>query len=218
MSERERLLPGLKNRILQVLARIAPGATTTRVRLNRWRGVKIGKDVWIGYDSIIETGCPHLVTIGDRVRLGIRTTITAVNREQRGVTIEDNVAIGACSVLLPNVTIGRGAVVAAGSVVTKSVPAMTMVQGNPAQPIARIGVPFGQAESLKHFLRGLSTSQFLKEHRKVQELEKDLRATITQQQEEIKALTASLKEQDSKIQAVNERLERMTPLQVVDNK
>jgi hypothetical protein len=35
----ERLLPGLKNRILQMLARIAPGATTLRVSLNRWRGV-----------------------------------------------------------------------------------------------------------------------------------------------------------------------------------
>ena len=54
-TTRERLLAGLKNRILQVLARVAPGATTTRVHLNRWRGVNIGKDVWIGYDAIIET-------------------------------------------------------------------------------------------------------------------------------------------------------------------
>ena len=80
---RERLLPGLKNRILQVLARIAPGATTTRVRLNRWRGVNIGKDVWIGYDAIIETSCPHLVTIRDRAAIGLRVTILAhfVNNE-----------------------------------------------------------------------------------------------------------------------------------------
>jgi len=55
---------------------------------------------------------------------------------------------------------------------------------------------------------------FLKEHRKVEELE----ATAAQQQKEIRALTASLKEQDSKIQAVNERLERATLLQVVDSK
>src|SRR6266436_8788943 len=90
----ERLLPGLKNRILQVLARIAPGATTTRVRLNRWRGVNIGKDVWIGYDAIIETSCPHLVTIRDRAAIGIRVTIIAHNREQQGVIIEEDAAVG----------------------------------------------------------------------------------------------------------------------------
>src|SRR5438128_11267033 len=84
----ERLLPGLKNRILQMLARTAPGATTTRVLLNRWRGVNIGKDVWIGYDAIIETSCPHLVTIRDRASVGIRVTIIAHNGEQQGAVIE----------------------------------------------------------------------------------------------------------------------------------
>ena len=68
----QELLPGLKNRILHLVARIAPGAKTWRVKLHRWRGVNIGKDVWIGYDTIIETGCPHLVTIGDHVRIGIK--------------------------------------------------------------------------------------------------------------------------------------------------
>ena len=43
----------------------------------------------------------------------------------------------------------------AGSVVTKSVPPKTMVQGNPAQPIATIEVPFGPNVSLKEFAKGL---------------------------------------------------------------
>jgi heptaprenylglycerol acetyltransferase len=152
---RERLLPGLKNRILQVLARIAPGATTTRVVLNRWRGVNIGKDVWIGYDTIIETSCPHLVTICDRAQIGIRVTIIAHNREQQGVVIEEDAALGAGVIVLPNVTVGRGAMVAAGSVVTKSVPPKIMVQGNPAQPIATVEIPFGPEVSLKEFAKGL---------------------------------------------------------------
>src|SRR5437762_7000796 len=91
----ERLLPGLKNRILQIFARVAPGATTLRVRLNRWRGVNIGKDVWIGYDAIIETSCPHLVTIRDRAAIGMRATIIAHNRELRGVVIEEDAVLGA---------------------------------------------------------------------------------------------------------------------------
>ena len=41
--------------------------------------------------------------------------------------------------MLPNVVIGRGSVVAAGSVVTTSVPPMTLVQGNPAKPVAQVG-------------------------------------------------------------------------------
>jgi len=138
-----------------VLARIAPGATTTRVHLNRWRGVNIGKDVWIGYDAIIETSCPHLVTIRDRAAIGIRATIIAHNREQRGVVIEEDATLGAGVIVLPDVTIGRGAIVTAGSVVTKSVPPKTMVQGNPAQPIATVEIPFGLGVSVKEFAKGL---------------------------------------------------------------
>ena len=151
----ERLLSGIKNRILQVLARIAPGATTLRVRLNRWRGVNIGKDVWIGYDAIIETSFPHLVTIRDRAAIGIRATIIAHNREQQGVVIEEDATLGPGVIVLPAVTIGRGAMVTAGSVVTKSVPAMTMVRGNPAEPVATVEVPFGLEVSVKQFAKGL---------------------------------------------------------------
>jgi hypothetical protein len=68
----ERRLRGLWNRVLQILARVMPGATSERVRLNRSRGVHIGKDVWIGYDAIIETSHPHLVTIHDDAAVGIR--------------------------------------------------------------------------------------------------------------------------------------------------
>jgi acetyltransferase-like isoleucine patch superfamily enzyme len=125
------------------------------VRLNRWRGVNIGKDVWIGYDTIIETSCPHLVTIRDRAAIGMRVTIIAHNREQRGVIIEEDVSLGAGVIVLPNVTIGRGAVVTAGSVVTKSVPPKTMMQGNPARPIATVEIPFGLNVSVKEFAKGL---------------------------------------------------------------
>ena len=151
----ERLLRGLKNRILQFLARNAPGATTTRVRLNRWRGVNIGKDVWIGYDAIIETSCPHLVTIRDRAAIGIRVTIIAHNREQRGVIIEEDVSLGPGVIVLPNVTIGRGAIVTAGSVVTKSVAPKTMMQGNPARPVATVDIPFGLNVSVKELAKRL---------------------------------------------------------------
>src|SRR5947207_15054852 len=123
---KEPRIKGILNRVLQILARISPGATTWRVWLNRWRGVNIGEGVWIGYDAIIETSHPHLVTIRDRAAVGIRVTIIAHNREQRGVIIEEDAAIGVGAIILPGVMIGRGAIVTAGSVVTKSVPSRTM--------------------------------------------------------------------------------------------
>jgi acetyltransferase-like isoleucine patch superfamily enzyme len=125
------------------------------VRLHRWRGVNIGKDVWIGYDAIIETAYPHLVTIKDRATIGIRATIIAHMLESRGVVIEEDVSLGPGAIVLPNVTIGHGSIVTPGSVVTTSVVPMTMVQGNPARAIARIGIPLREGVSLKEFSKHL---------------------------------------------------------------
>lgn len=152
---KEHFLKGVLNRLLQFAARFAPGATTLRVRLHRWRGVKIGRDVWIGYDAIIETAYPHLVTLKDRSSIGIRAIIIAHMRETQGVVIEEDASVGPGAIVLPNVTIGQGSIVTAGSVVTTSVPPMTMVQGNPAKPIARIGVPLSPDVSLKEFSKRL---------------------------------------------------------------
>lgn len=54
------------------------------------------------------------------------------------IEVYDNVFIGANAIILPNVTIGPNAIVAAGSVVTKNVPAGTIVGGNPAKVIGNI--------------------------------------------------------------------------------
>jgi acetyltransferase-like isoleucine patch superfamily enzyme len=158
---------GVKNRMLALLARFVPGATGLRVRLHRWRGVKIGTGVHIGTDVLIETAFPQLISIGNDVQIGIRTTILAhihslplrksknENEAVFSVRIEDQVNIGAGVIILPNVTIGHGAVVTAGSVVSSSVPPLTMVQGNPARPIARCGTPLTWETPFKEFFRRL---------------------------------------------------------------
>jgi acetyltransferase-like isoleucine patch superfamily enzyme len=147
---------GLTNRSFQLLARIVPGARTIRVMLHRGRGVHIGKHVFISQDVILETAHPDLITIEDRVTVGVRTTIIAHFRELRqGVKIESDAFVGPGVIILPNVVIGRGAVVTAGSVVTRSVPPMTVVQGNPAVPVARCGIPLGADVTMKEFSRQL---------------------------------------------------------------
>src|SRR5436190_8750747 len=153
----ETILGGLKNRFLQQLAMSLPGGGRVRVFLHRLRGVHIGENVWIGSDALIETACPSMVRIGNGVVIGIRATILAHFQELTGVEIKDNVYIGACAVILPGVIIGEGAVVTAGSVVTKSVPARTVVQGNPATRVATCGIPLGLHTSRSDFMRHLRT-------------------------------------------------------------
>lgn len=146
---------GTRNRILQALARGAPGAQTTRVRLHRARGVNIGANVWIGYDAILETGFPHLITIEDNASIGIRVTLIAHFRDSEGVTIERDAFLGPGVIVLPSVVVGHGAVVTAGSVVTRSIPPLTLAQGNPAVPIARLSGPFHADMTQTEFYRAL---------------------------------------------------------------
>jgi len=117
----------------------------------------MGTGVFIGTDAILETAYPDRVRIGNGVVIGHRALLIAHFREsgrlhdegEPAVVIEDDAFIG------PNVTIGLGAVVAAGSVVSQSVPPLTMVQGVPARPVARCGVALGMRTPLKEFYRQL---------------------------------------------------------------
>ena len=144
-----------KDRILQLIAFHTPGAKSLRVRLHRWRGVKIGQEVWIGYQVLLETSYPHLISVGNNVIISVRAMLIAHFRGPQGITIEDDAFIGPGAIILPNVKIGRGAVVTAGSVVSTSVAPMTVVQGNPARPIATCGVTLGEKTSMGQFLNSL---------------------------------------------------------------
>ena len=152
----EGLFSGTTNRVLQLIARCAPGALSLRPCLHRWRGVKMGRNVWIGYDAIIETSYPCLVTIKNDATIGIRAIIIAhFQGMERGVVIEEGAFLGPGVIILPNVVVGRGAVVTAGSVVKRSVPPMTLVQGNPAVPIAKCGIPLDRNVTWEEFSRRL---------------------------------------------------------------
>jgi acetyltransferase-like isoleucine patch superfamily enzyme len=149
---KENLIRGLMNRILQMLAMIFPGGQNLRVWLHRSRGVSIGRNVWISYNVVLETGYPQLITIDDSAFIGIGVIVIAHFKEsRRGVRIGKQAFIGPGVIILPDVEIGDGAVVTAGSVVTSSVPAMTLVQGNPAVPIAKCGVPLWPDTPLSEF-------------------------------------------------------------------
>jgi len=78
----------------------------------------------------------------------------------------------------------------------------------------------GQIESVRYIaVNAMLLNEFLKEHRKVEQLKNDFQATVAQQQKEIQALTAQLKEQAAQIQKVSAQIEvsKSAP-QLVTNK
>lgn len=112
----------------------------------RWLGVTVGKNCRIL--SQLFGSEPWLVTIGDRVTIssGVRILthdgIGWLYRDQAGrryryarVDIGSDVFVGIGSIILPGVKIGDRCVIAAGSVVTKSVPGNSVVAGNPARKL-----------------------------------------------------------------------------------
>jgi len=105
-------------------------------------GVSIGNHTIVGIDVFLDGR--YGITVQDNVNIGGETAIfTAEHNPQDPhfamvggpVVIEEYVYVGSRSTILPGVTLGKGAVVAAGAVVTKSVPEYTIVGGVPARKI-----------------------------------------------------------------------------------
>ncbi len=101
--------------------RIGKGTMCNRnVRIAAAREVSIGRNCLIGFDAVIADNDLH-------ARPGLSPA--------RPVRIEDNVWIGFRAAVLKGVTIGEGAVIGAGAIVTDDVPPHTLVVGPSAQPV-----------------------------------------------------------------------------------
>ncbi|MEJ6496942.1 acyltransferase [Pseudoalteromonas lipolytica] len=148
---RFRVLNALKSLFLKVL-----GAKTGKrivyypgVWIFPGRNLCLGDDVDVAKDVMITT--TGGVTVGDRVLVGYGTKIISSNHripdglqkifysghENKKIIIGNDTWIGANCIILPGVTIGEGAVIAAGSVVTKDVAAYMIVGGVPAKLIRK---------------------------------------------------------------------------------
>ena len=111
-----------------------------------------GKNITLGKNVFINSGWHFQdqggIIIGDDVLIGHNVVLATLNHDfapdQRGnlhpapVIIKDRVWIGSSVTVLPGVTIGENAIVAAGATVTKDVPANTVVAGVPAKAIKKI--------------------------------------------------------------------------------
>lgn len=111
-----------------------------------------GKNIHLGKNVFINSGCKFQdqggIFIGDRALIGHNVVLATLSHpldpelrsclDPKPIRLEDDVWIGSSAIVLPGVTIDKGSVVAAGAVVTKDVPPMTVVAGIPAKPIMRI--------------------------------------------------------------------------------
>src|SRR5450759_1751576 len=117
-----------------------------------FHNISVGDDVYLGRGAVL-VAAKSKIKIGNKVMFGPYVSIFGGGHnigevgkfmldvhEKRpendlGVIIEDDVWVGSRTVILRGVKVGRGAVIGAGSVVTKSVPAYSIVAGNPAKII-----------------------------------------------------------------------------------
>jgi acetyltransferase-like isoleucine patch superfamily enzyme len=147
------------NRLLSLLARFSPGAESFRPFLHRLRGVRISRGVFIGEDVMLENEHPECVEIHEQVTISMRATIIAHTRGTGRVILEKKCFVGPHSIIVCPVnkiiTVGEGAVIAAGSVVTRSVPARRLVAPPPSRPVAQVDVPLTTSVSMQEFLAGM---------------------------------------------------------------
>jgi acetyltransferase-like isoleucine patch superfamily enzyme len=156
------MIRNLLGRFLHMLAFIGPGGGSLRPWLHRLRGVHIGNKVWLSHFVYIDDNHPDQVYIGDNCTIGLRTTIfthlywdSRPTQEQASVVIEKDVFIGPHCVILPNVRIGEGAVIKAGTVVSKNVPPHAL-WGPPAPEILGTAtVPLTPEHSYQEFVQGV---------------------------------------------------------------
>jgi acetyltransferase-like isoleucine patch superfamily enzyme len=145
--------------MVRIGANVTLNSSNRGYHINMHSGVKLyaegqGTEIVIGDDTRIHGTCLHAcerIEIGKKCLIAANTQIfdcsghdlsfeNVENRlntkgKTKPVIIEDCVWIGAGCLILPGVRIGRGSVIAAGSIVTKDVPPMCLAGGNPAQVI-----------------------------------------------------------------------------------
>jgi acetyltransferase-like isoleucine patch superfamily enzyme len=108
----------------------------------RCNGSRLGAYSYVNHDCCLDLR--GSLVIGDHVSISQETTILTATHgvndpdfriEHQPVVIEDHVWVGARAMILPGVTLGKGCVVGAASVVTRDIAPLTIVAGAPARPV-----------------------------------------------------------------------------------
>lgn len=146
MSPLRFALRKIRNIILSHMSYRCP-LNSFRVRWNRRRGVTIGKNVYLGMYCVIDNAYPEYVYIEDNVSLAGSVIVLAhsnpythfknvVESSVAPIVIKEGAWIADGAIILRGVTIGKNAIVSAGTVVDKDVPDNSLAKGNPMKIVA----------------------------------------------------------------------------------
>ncbi|MEC2071223.1 acyltransferase [Alkalihalophilus marmarensis] len=130
----------VKNFIVIQIARYTPFLKVKNWLYRTFLRMRVGPETAVALMVMMDVMFPERISIGRNTIIGYNTTILAheyLIKEYRlgDVVIGDEVMIGANTTILPGVTIGDGAVISAGTLVHRDVPAGAFVGGNPMQMI-----------------------------------------------------------------------------------
>jgi acetyltransferase-like isoleucine patch superfamily enzyme len=142
------LFKKLKNYCLESLAYNCP-LNSIRVKLHRWRGVNIGKNVMIGLRVTLDHSYPEYIYIEDDVSLAGNNYILAHSNPYphfkevlpsfvAPVVLKKGCWLGIGVTVMPDVTVGEYSVIATSSVVNKDIPERTIAAGMPARVVKKI--------------------------------------------------------------------------------
>ena len=123
------------------------------------RGVKIGKNVWIGDDVYLDNEFPECIELEDGAMIELRATILAHTHGAGRVVIGKNAVIGAGAIVVTSgnrtLVIGEGSVIMASSLVTGSIAPNTLYGSDASKPLARITKPFTPGTTYEEFMTAL---------------------------------------------------------------
>lgn len=139
-----------KSLLNQITGKIVPVSSTIKAPFQ----TDFGRHIFVGENVFINRDCMFAdlggIYIEDDVLIGPRVTLVSVNHVEdpkqrrdllpKAVLIKSNAWIGAGATILPGVTVGKNAIVGAGSVITKNVPDNAVVAGVPAKYIRDIHI------------------------------------------------------------------------------
>jgi len=140
----------LRNYLLFLLAYIAP-SNKVRVALNRWKGVNIANRAYIGMMVFIDNMYPEYIYIEEEASVNAGSMLIAhfnptvrfkrvLQARVEPIVIKKGAIIAIRSIIMPGITVGENAIVAAASVVCEDVEEKTLVRGNPAKKVGKVKI------------------------------------------------------------------------------
>lgn len=148
------IIKGIWTHTLSILTMFSFPYQVTVV-LHRLRGVKIGKQSHVARGVILDERNPELIEIGKGVAVTSGVMILCHQRDlseykpgmyamhcpfkEGKVVVKDGAHLGIGCIIMPGVTVGEGAIIGAGSVVTRDIPSYSVAVGAPARVIKTFG-------------------------------------------------------------------------------